>query len=525
MEVWLIVAAFGFGFGARLIGLPPLVGYLAAGFVLSAFGYENTDAIQTIADMGVLLLLFSIGLKLKPRSLAAPSVWGTTTAFAVIGTAIATAVLLGAGSLGLPLAKDLDVSNAIIIGFALSFCSTVFAVKSLEETGESASLGGRLAVGILILQDILAVLFLVVVAGDVPSPWALALIPGFFVFRPVLRWVLDRSGHGEVLILFGFALAIGVGSGAFAAVGLKADLGALVAGLLLSGTPGADEMSNRLLAFKDLFLVGFFLSIGLAGAPTDAAWVIGALAVLIVPLRSVGLIWLFTRFRLRARTALNATLSLSTFSEFGLIVAAAALAEGLLDQTWLAALGVAVAGSFILGAATNQLRYRLYDWFNPYLQYLERSPIVDEDAVIDCGYARVLVFGMGRIGSGAYDQLIQQNRSAVVGIDRDQAVVERHIKEGRKVLRGDAIDRDFWERIKLHPDIELVFTAMSSHEANLACVRRIREFLPNAKIASIASYPDQIEELREAGVDVARNLYEEAGQALADDALSAAIED
>ena len=91
---------------------------------------------------------------------------------------------------------------------------------------------------------------------------------------------------------------------------------------------------------------------------------------------------------------------------------------------------------------------------------------------------------------------------------------------GRSVVRGDALDFDFWERFRFHPEVELVFAAMNSQEANLECIRRVQTFLPHARIAAIARYRDQVAELRDAGVDVARNLYEEAGQALAADAVA-----
>ena len=130
----------------------------------------------------------------------------------------------------------------------------------------------------------------------------------------------------------------------------------------------------------------------------------------------------------------------------------------------------------------------------------------------------MLVFGMGRVGSGAYDEIVLRRGPVVVGVDRRDETVELHRGEGRDVVRGDALDRDFWERVRFHPEVELVVASMSSHQANLECARRVREFLPAARIASIATYPDQVAELRDAGVDVARNLYEEAGQALADDA-------
>ena len=108
----------------------------------------------------------------------------------------------------------------------------------------------------------------------------------------------------------------------------------------------------------------------------------------------------------------------------------------------------------------------------------------------------------------------------MVSQNRSEESIERQRLDGRRVIRGDALDRDFWERVQFHPEVELVIAATGSHTANLECVKRIREFLPDARIASIAHYPDQVDELREAGVDVARNLYEEAGQALADDSVA-----
>ena len=518
MEIALLVTAFVFGFAARFVGLPPLVGYLVAGFVLYGLGYETTPAIEAISDLGVLLLLFGIGLKLKLRTLARPEVIVPAGIFALVGTALMGAVFLGVGALGMPLARDLDLGSAAIVGFAFSFSSTVFAVKALESADDASSLFGRISIGVLILQDIFAVAFLVVAAGGVPSLWAVPVIGGLVLLRPVFRWLLEHVGHGEMQILLGFTLAVAVGAGLFDLVGLKADLGALVAGLLLSGER-ASEMSDRLLGFKDLFLVGFFLSIGLGGIPSPAAIVIGLLVLLAIPFRTAGLFWLFTRFRLRARTALHSSLTLATYSEFGLIVGSAALASGLLDQVWVSTIAVAVAGSFIIASVANGGRYAIYRRWSEQLADFEKHPTMPEDAIIDVANARVLVFGMGRVGAGAYDELVLQRGEVVEGVDRSEAVAGAQREQGRMVTRGDALDRDFWERVRFHPEIELVVTAMSSHRANLECVRRIREFLPDVRIASIAMYPDQVKELEEAGVDVARNLYEEAGQGLADDAV------
>lgn len=524
MDLILLVVAFGLGFAATRIRLPALVGYLAAGFVLHAVGFETTEAIETISGLGVQLLLFGIGLKLRIRTLARPEVWGTTTIHLAVTTALLAGVLLAVGALGFPMALDLGIGQAATLGFAFAFSSTVLAIKTLDEMNESDSLSGRVAVGVLIVQDVFAVGFLVFSVRELPTIWALPMILLVVALRPVFGWLLSRSEHGELLVLLGFALALGVGAGGFDLVGLKPELGALVAGIVVSSHPRAGEMADRLLDFKDLFLVGFFLSIGLAGTPPLGSIAVAAAMLLFIPVKSVLFFFLFTRFRLRVRTALRSSLTLSTYSEFGLIVVTASLASGYVDQAWVSAVAVAVAGSFVLASAANAARYRFYPLLSDRIARLERHPPLPDDAIIDCGPARVIIFGMGRIGTGAYDEIALRSDTAVVGVDRSEEAVAINDSHGRNVVRGDALDRDFWERLRFRSDVKLIVITMDRHRSNLECVERAKEFLPQARIAAIARYPDQVLELRNAGVDVARDLYEEAGQGLADDAFSAGWE-
>ena len=515
MDLAPILAAFALGFGAARVGLPPLVGFLAAGFLLHAGGYETNTAIETISDMGVLLLLFGIGLKLRLRTLARPEVW------AVAGVhMVAMTVLIGLAFLAFAglLSTSITLPEAALLGFAFSFSSTVFAVKALEERNETASLAGRLAIGILIMQDIVAVTFLALSADQVPSPWAIPVVLALVAARPVWGWFLNHSGHGELQVLFGFALAIGVGAGAFEIVGLKPDLGALLVGIILAGHPKAHELADRLLSLKDILLIGFFLSIGLGGAPSPTALVAVAIVLILLPVKSVLYVTLLARFRLRARTSLHTSLTLSNYSEFGLIVATVAAEQAMLDQVWVSAMAVAVSLSFLVAAPANSRRYDIYGRWRQTLSRLERHPSHPDDALIDPGPARMLVFGLGRVGQGAFDELVIRHGAVVVGIDRDGDVVADSVKAGRPAVRGDALDRDFWERISLHDDLELIVLAMNEHPANVEAASRIRAYRPDIHIAANARYGDQVTELMAVGVDVARNLYSEAGQGLADDA-------
>ena len=520
MAFEMILVAYALGFVAARAGLPPLVGYLGAGFVLHEMGHDTSDGLEAIADLGVFLLLFGIGLKLRAATLAKPVVWASTAAHTVIATLILGGALIAAQLLGLPLAAELDLGQALLLGFALSFSSTVAAVKALEDRSESASLAGQITVGILVIQDIFAVGYLAFTAGKPPSPWAPAVVAGILLLRPVYGWLITHTGHGELFALLGIALAAGVGAAGFDLVGLKPDLGALVVGISVSGHPRSGELADRILSLKDLLLIGFFLSIGLRGAPPPVVWGLAAGLLLLVPVQAVAFLVLITRFRLRSRTALNASLTLATYSEFGLIVALAATSAGDIDERWVSAIAIAVGFSFVAAALLGRWRQGIYRIAGPLLRALERHPLAPEDSLIDIADAKVIVFGMGRIGEGAYDEIVRRRGEVVVGVDRKEEVAAAQRNAGRNVVRGDALDSDFWDRIRFHADLELVVVALNSHAANLECVARARANRPAARVAAIAAYPDEVAQLRRAGVTVARNLYEEAGQALADDALS-----
>ncbi|MBU1493483.1 MAG: cation:proton antiporter [Actinobacteria bacterium] len=518
MEITFVLMAFGLGMAAASVNLPPLVGYLTAGFALHGLGYENTGAIDLLADLGVLLLLFGIGLKLRLRTLARPEVWAGASIHMIVTTAILGGVLLAMGAAGLPMVAGITVRQAAVLGFAFSFSSTVFAVKALEERNEVASLPGRIAIGILIVQDLLAVLFLALWVDEPPTWWAIPVVAGLIALRPVLGWIFDRVGHGELLVLFGFSLAIGVGLGAFDEVGLKPDLGALLAGLALANHRRASELSDRLLSIKDLLLIGFFLSIGLGGVPRPMAAAVAAALVVLVPLKATGFLLLLTRFRLRSSTAWHSSVTLATYSEFGLIVTAVGVDRGLVDQQWAATMAVAVAMSFLLAAPLNTARHQVYHRWSTAIGRLERHPPQPDDRIIEPTGARILVFGMGRTGTGAYDELVKRRGEVVLGVDRNDTVIDQNRVAGRRMLRGDSLDRDFWDRLRLHPEIQMVVLATGDHTASLETVRRVRDIRPDILIAAGALYQDEVWELRSLGVDVARNLYDEAGRGLADDA-------
>ncbi len=276
-----------------------------------------------------------------------------------------------------------------------------------------------------------------------------------FILRHLLYWILDRCGHRELLLLFGLFVPIGLGAGGFSLVNLKPDLGALIVGVLLAKHFRAAEISNTILSLKDLLLVGFFLNIGLSGLPTWAIFFTACLLLLLITLKSIGFYALFNAFRLRARTSTLASLALSNYSEFGLLVCAIGVQKGYLPNEWLITSALALALSFVVASPVNDRALKIYCRFSKTLRRFETTKRLPFDQAIDTGDANVLIFGMGRIGTHAYDSLSSHHELRIVGLDIDNDMVESHKKTGRSVVRDDATDSDLWEKICTHTRLNL----------------------------------------------------------------------
>ena len=513
-DVTWITLAFFLGFLARLISLPPLVGFLATGFVLNHLGIASGEVLQKLADLGITLLLFTVGLKLNLKVLIRPQVWSVTALHTSIIIALFGAAIFALASIGAPLFSGLDLKLSLMLAFALSFSSTVFVVKVLEEKGEMKSLHGRIAIGILVMQDLAAVIFLAVSMGKLPSPWALLLFL-LIPLRPLFHHLLQKTGHGELLILYGLVLALG-GAELFELGGVKDDLGALIMGVLISTHPKSHEMAKSLLGFKDLFLVGFFLSIGMSGQLSLEALIIGLLLVPFVFAKSALFFALMTRFKLRARTSLLATLNLTNYSEFGLIVAAIGVTNGWMEGEWLVVIAIALSLSFVIAAPLNSIDDRIYSRFRGIWLRFQRTERLPDDRLLDTLGATIAVFGMGRVGSGAYDKMRELHGETVIGVDFDAELVKAHQTMGRKVLQGDPSDADFWEKVEQDHSIELVMLALPNLQANLDALEQLREISFSGHIAATARYSDEEKLLRQSGATDVFNIYTEAGAGFAD---------
>lgn len=519
MELIFFSTAFLCGFVIFQLKLPPLIGFLAAGFILHAAGYQATPLLMQIADLGVTLLLFSIGLKLRVENLAKLHIWAPATIHITLCSLLFSMVSLALAKFGLPLFTDLSLESSLLIGFAFSFSSTVFAVKVLEQRGEMASIHGKIAIGILVMQDIFAVLFLAISTGKVPNIWALGLLVLLPIMRPIIYKILDRSKHGELLPLFGFFFALLIGYQAFEFAGLKGDLGALIIGMLFAPHKKAGELAKSLLSFKDLMLVGFFLSIGLNAELTADAFIAAVVLVFVLPIKVV-MYYLFTNmFRLRARTSLLTAFTLTNFSEFGLIVCALAANQSWVSDQWLAVVAIAVSLTFIIASPLNVHSNEIYVRIEDFLCRFESKKRLAIELPVVLTNAKILIFGMGRIGTGAYETVAQQTPDLVTGVDINLSSVEKHKSKGRNVIMADATDPDFWHRVN-HSDVEVIMLAMPKHIQNISALEQLTAAGFKGHVSAIANYPDQQQELESLGVNTTYNFYLEAGSGFADHVTS-----
>ncbi len=522
MIVTLVSFAFFFGILISRIGLPPMVGFLAAGFAYNFAGLDAPKGLQTVADLGVTLLLFSIGLKLKLKDLAAAEVWGTSVLHVVASTIFFAGIIyVGQLIFDVPLFQ-LSLPSILTLAFGLSFSSTVYAVKVLEDKGDISALYGKVAIGILVMQDIFAVVYLTVSEGKYPSIWAvlvlLLLIPHV---RKAFFKLIDYAGHGELLVVSGLFFALGAGYEFFYSVDLKGDLGALILGVIISNHPKAKALAKSLFSFKELMLVGFFLSVGMQGLPNLAVILTAVGLVLLLPFKT----WLYmaitTRFGLRARTALFSSITLGNYSEFGLIVAALGVSQGFLSVDWLLVMAIAVSVSFAVAAPFSAKAEETYHNRKSMWDVYQRDKLNPKDEILDTEDSTVLIIGMGRVGAGAYKVLNEEHPKKVLGIELNEDRAASLVEQGFNVKVADATDTDFWNMVRLsEPVEEMIILAMPNHHSNIYAAERIEASGLDCKIVAIAKHESEVQELLKMGI-TSFNLYREAGEGLGREAVSA----
>ncbi|ULR39806.1 MULTISPECIES: cation:proton antiporter family protein [Thermus] len=487
------------------LGLPVFLGYLGVGMALRLLGFSGDPLLDFFKDLGVYLLLFTVGLGVRLDRLVRREIWATGV-FQLLLLPVFMAALYVLGLAQNPLAL-------LVLAVALINPSTVLLARVLQDKGELAALHGQLALGISVFLDVVSLVLLILVGfqGVGPLGFSVLALP---LLRPLLARLFHLAQSAELKLLLGVGLAL---LGAELARFLQAPeaLGALFMGLGLSRYPGVGEVAERLWALREIFLVAFFIWAGMAVGPDGV--LAGLVLLLLLLLKPVFLFLPLVRQGFRARTAFLVGVGLGTYSDFGLVVAGVLQGLGQMTPQGVGAVALAVGGSFLLGTPLLQRAHSLYERWKSWLKRWEKPGLhLDEEPRGALG-ARWLVVGMGRMGTAAY-RFLEEKGEKVLGLDSDPAKVEYHTAKGRRVLYGDAEDPALWEGLELN-GVKGVILALPDLEARLRAARALRAKGFGGVVGAVSYAKEEDAPLKGAGVDVVFHPLLEAGERLAERVL------
>jgi len=537
LGIAVLVALLGGAIAARL-RQPTIVGYLLAGVAIGPFtpGFEgDQEQITILADIGVVLLLFTLGVQFSLRELAAVRRIALGAAvLQILGTTVvgfAAALLLG-----------LDTRSAFVLGAATAISSTLLVVKLLVERGELEATHGRALVGWMIAQDLATIIFvatmpalageepvgpLLLAAGRVAVFLGLAVIVGTRVL-PVLFRLVARLGSSELFLLavLGTALIAAVTSSVVFGLGLA--LGAFVAGLLISESELSYQAIAEIVPFRDLFAVLFFVSVGMLVDPLSLAAQPGALLVLVVVAvvvkgaLSAGLSRLFG---LPARSAVLLGATLAQVGEFSFILAEEALRLDILAKpAYDLLLGTALV-SIILTPFAVRSADRLAARLEAREEHADTEAPADDPlggrggghgiraAYTSDGRPHVVVLGGGRVGL-LVARAVRTRGFGCIVVDRDRRRLEDATRLGAQVVYGDAASRAILERVGL-PEARLLVVALADPFAARLAAERALHINPNLEVAARARGGRDRTTLRSVGVRRLADPEVEAGVELA----------
>jgi CPA2 family monovalent cation:H+ antiporter-2 len=476
------------GVAARLAGLSPIVGYLAAGVIISPFtpGYDaDLDALRELAELGVIFLMFGVGLHFNVRDLL--RVKNIAIPGAVIQVALATALGFGIGT-----AFGLAWRESLVLGLAMSIASTVVLIRSLEERGLMATVHARVVIGWLIAQDILTVLILAVLptldpehSGSLATGIAVALVKAaIFVtimlvvgvrIVPRVLSIIARTGSRELFILAFVTGALGIATGA-AAFGLSVALGAFVAGVVVSETETSHQVAADVVPLRDAFAVLFFVSVGMLLDPGEVAdhldlFVVVTLAVLFAN----GAIAFFTAaaFPYSGRTALVVGAGLAQLGEFSFIIADDSLKHGIMSTgTYNVVLAAAAASICLnpLAFASIGFLERLLSRLGPLWRVIDRQGEIPAPPLPRAGH--VVIVGYGRVGELVGHALLQLGAPFIV-IESDLDNVRRLTAAGLPAVWGDAGRHEVLDRANI-PTARAVVIAVPDESTALVATAAAR---------------------------------------------------
>ena len=539
----LLVMAAGIGFLGIILRQPLIVSFIAVGLIAGPSALNvvrSAEEISLLSELGIAVLLFLVGIKLDVKLIRSLGAVSLLTGLGQVAFTSVFGYLIG-------LALGLGSTTSLYVAVALTFSSTIIIVKLLSDKREIDSLHGQIALGFLIVQDLVVVLAMIVLSaigigagtegssgnggGSVLTVFAsgLAMVAVVILFvRYVANPLTERLARTpELLLIFAIAqAAIFAAIGDF--VGLGKEVGGLLAGVSLASTPYRETIAARLAPLRDFLLLFFFIALGSAlDLSLLGAHVTGAIILSLFVLIGNPLIVLIIMGALgyRKRTGFLAGLTVAQISEFSLIFIAMGVSLGHVQED---ALGlVTMVGLVTIAASTYMITYshRLYALFEPLLTVFERKGTPREPSEAGAHHDdsfKVIIFGLGRFGTAIAIRL-KKRGIRVLGVDFNPLAVRRWREMGLETKYGDATDPEFlaelplthaqWivSTVPLHP------TGLSYEDTRTTLIQLARHSTGfHGRIAVASHHPRDTEELFATGADLVFEPFQDAADRAVD---------
>ncbi|KYG04383.1 sodium:proton exchanger [Sorangium cellulosum] len=515
-----LTAALAFGFITQRLRLSPIVGYLLAGILVGPFtpGFVADKGLaDQLAEIGVILLMFGVGLQFHVRELLA------VRKVAVPGALIQIAVATALGGL-VGRAAGWSWAASIVFGIAISVASTVVLTRILSDSHVLHTPAGHLAIGWLVLEDVFTVLVLVLLpallGGDAGAgATGIAVSVGIAVLKlaglvafvfivgqrviPTLLGYVARTGSRELFTLTVLVVALGVAVGSAKLFGSSMALGAFLGGLVVGQSDFSSRAASEALPMRDAFAVLFFVSVGMLLDPTQLAigWPVAAATLAVVLIgKPLAALFVVVLLRRPLQTAFAVALSLAQIGEFSFILATLGRQLGIMPDEASQALVVASIASITLNPLLFSLRDRMARSTSALL--LRRGAAAQagaESAPVDESAHRTIVVGYGPVGR-TLTRLLRENgiEPTVVELNLDTV---RHLQgQGIRAIYGDAAQREILERAGVGTADSLLFT--SAGPSGDAVIEQAKGLNPGLFVLARAFYMREVAALKKAGADV-----------------------
>ena len=510
-EITIIVAIAAFiSLIMRLLRQPLVVGYILTGIIVGPYTLnilQSTDQVELFSKIGITVLLFIVGLNLNPQVIKE---LGKVSLVTGVGQVLVTSAI----GFSIALLLGIERIAAIYISIALTLSSTIIILKLLSDRGDLNKLYGRIAIGFLIIQDLIASLILLFIstfstAGDANLTILILFLVvkllivlcslylvSAYVIPSLFKFVAKSQ---ELLFLFSLAWGLGLAVTLYQ-IGFSLEIGALIAGVTLSVTPYAYEIGSRLRPLRDFFIVLFFILLG-------SQMVLDKVIELIIPTllfsvfvligNPVILILLLNLLGFKRRTSFMAGLTVAQISEFSLILASLGFSLGHISRDILSL--ITMVGLITITGSTYFILYseRIYPHVEGLLKRLQLLPEKKKEPGSNGQEFDCILFGYDRVGADFIKIFSKMNVSYIV-VDYNPTSVQRLAEQNIPYRFGDAEDVEFLEELNLSKT-KLVLSTIPDHKTNVLLTRKITRSNKRAISIIIAQTIQQAQTLYQEG--------------------------